>query len=154
MQIGQTAPEFTLATDISGLINLSSLTENMVVLYFYPKDNTPGCTTEAIGFSEFKKEFDALGVKIIGVSKDSPRKHDNFKKKHQLKITLASDEEGDTIERYGVWVEKKLYGRVYMGIERATFLIDQNGKIAHIWRKVKVKDHAQDVLDTIRQLRQ
>ncbi len=150
MNIGQTAPDFTLATDSSGLVSLSSLRGNMVVLYFYPKDNTPGCTTEAIAFSQLKKDFDAHKVKIIGVSKDSPRKHDNFKAKHQLTITLASDEDGEMIRDYGVWVEKKLYGREYMGIERATFLIDELGKIAHIWRKVKVKNHAQDVLDIVR----
>lgn len=151
MQVGQRAPDFTLPTDSSGLITLSDLRGSMVVLYFYPKDNTPGCTTEAIAFSELKKEFDALGVKIIGVSKDSPRKHDNFKKKHQLSITLASDEDTEMINAYGVWVEKKLYGREYMGIERATFLIDSNGDIAHVWRKVKVKDHALDVLETVQE---
>ncbi len=150
MDIGYTAPDFTLATDSSGLVSLSSLRGTMVVLYFYPKDNTPGCTNEAIAFSQLKKEFDTHNVKIIGVSKDSPRKHDNFKAKHQLTITLASDEDGGMIRDYGVWVEKKLYGRVYMGIERATFLIDEQGKIIHIWRKVKVKDHAQDVLETVR----
>ncbi|PHR90824.1 MAG: thioredoxin-dependent thiol peroxidase [Robiginitomaculum sp.] len=152
MDIGQIAPDFNLSTDSSGIVTLSNLRENMVVLYFYPKDNTPGCTSEAIAFSELKAEFDALGVKIIGVSKDSPRKHDNFKAKYQLNITLASDEEGETIRDYGVWVEKKLYGRVYMGIERATFLIAADGSIAHVWRKVRVKGHAQDVLDTARSL--
>lgn len=152
MDIGQIAPDFSLSTDSSGIVTLSNLRANMVILYFYPKDNTPGCTNEAIAFSELKAEFDALGVKIIGVSKDSPRKHDNFKAKYQLNITLASDEEGETIRDYGVWVEKKLYGRVYMGIERATFLIAADGTIAHIWRKVRVKGHAKDVLDTVREL--
>jgi len=150
METGQTAPDFTLPTDSSGLVSLSSLRGNMVVLYFYPKDNTPGCTTEAIAFSQLKKDFDAYGVKIIGVSKDSPRKHDNFKQKHQLTITLASDAEDEMISAYGVWVQKKLYGREYMGIERATFLIGADGKIAHAWRKVKVKDHDQDVLETVK----
>ena len=152
MEIGQIAPEFTLPTDSSGLVSLSTLRGNMVVLYFYPKDNTPGCTTEAIAFSQLKKDFDAHGVKIIGVSKDSPRKHDNFKQKHQLTITLASDAEDEMISAYGVWVQKRLYGREYMGIERATFLIDAEGKIAHVWRKVKVKDHAKDVLDTVKSI--
>ncbi len=152
METGQIAPDFTLPTDSSGLVSLSSLRGNMVVLYFYPKDNTPGCTTEAIAFSQLKKDFDAYGVKIIGVSKDSPRKHDNFKQKHQLTITLASDAEDEMISAYGVWVQKKLYGREYMGIERSTFLIDAEGKIEHIWRKVKVKDHAQEVLDTVKSL--
>ena len=152
MEIGQIAPEFTLPTDSSGLVTLSTLRGNMVVLYFYPKDNTPGCTTEAIAFSQLKKDFDAHGVKIIGVSKDSPRKHDNFKQKYQLTITLASDAEDEMISAYGVWVQKKLYGREYMGIERATFLIGADGKIAHVWRKVKVKDHAQDVLDTVKSI--
>ncbi|PHR61968.1 MAG: thioredoxin-dependent thiol peroxidase [Robiginitomaculum sp.] len=153
MEIGQKAPSFSLLTDSSGLISMSDLSGSMFVLYFYPKDNTPGCTTEAIGFSQLKKDFDALGVKIIGVSKDSPRKHDNFKAKHQLTITLGSDEEAETIAAYGVWVQKKLYGREYMGIERTTFLIGEDGNIAHIWRKVRVKEHAQDVLDTVRALK-
>lgn len=152
MDIGQSAADFTLPTDSSGLVTLSALRGNMVVLYFYPKDNTPGCTTEAIDFSTLKKGFDALGVKIIGVSKDSPRKHDNFKRKHQLSITLASDEDGEMLPDYGVWIEKKLYGRVYMGIERSTFLIAADGTIAHIWRKVRVKGHAQDVLEKAREL--
>lgn len=152
MDIGHTAPDFTLPTDSSGLVTLSALRGNMVVLYFYPKDNTPGCTTEAIDFSALKKDFDALGIKIIGVSKDTPRKHDNFKKKHQLSITLASDEDGEMLPDYGVWVEKKLYGREYMGIERVTYLIDADGKIAHVWRKVRVKAHAQAVLDKAREL--
>lgn len=150
MNVGQIAPDFTLPTDSSGLVSLSTYKGRYVVVYFYPKDNTPGCTTEAIDFSALKSEFDALDTTIIGVSKDSPRKHDNFKAKHNLTIILASDEEEEMIPNYGVWVQKKLYGREYMGIERASFLINPEGEIAHVWRKVKVKEHAQDVLDTLK----
>ena len=147
MDIGDKARPFTLPTDGGGEISLSDLKGNMAVLYFYPKDNTPGCTTEAIAFSALKKEFDSLGVKIVGVSKDSVRKHDNFKAKHDLNIILASDETGQMIEDYGVWVLKKLYGREYMGIERATYLLDKSGKVLQAWRKVRVKGHAEAVLD-------
>jgi len=147
MEIGQSAPDFTLPTNGDGEIKLSDLHGNMVVLYFYPKDMTPGCTTEAIAFSTLKKDFDALGVKIIGVSKDKPARHDKFIAKHDLSITLASDESGAMLEDYGVWVLKKLYGREYMGIERATFLIDKDGKFVQIWRKVRVKNHAEAVLE-------
>ncbi len=147
MEIGQIAPDFTLPTDGEGEITLSNLHTNMVVLFFYPKDMTPGCTTEAIGFSTLKKDFDALGVKIIGISKDSVARHDKFIAKHDLKITLAADEEGKVCEAYGVWVLKKLYGREYMGIERSTFLIGTDGKIAQIWRKVRVKGHVEAVLE-------
>ena len=145
MDIGQTAPDFTLPkdrmTDGPNEIALSSLRGNMVVLFFYPKDMTPGCTTEAIAFTSMKKDFDALGVKIIGISKDSVARHDKFIAKHDLKNPLAADEDGKVCEAYGVWVLKKLYGREYMGIERSTFLIDADGKIAQIWRKVRVKGH-------------
>ena len=147
MDIGDKAPSFTLPIDGGGEISLSDLKGGMAVLYFYPKDNTPGCTTEAIAFSTLKKEFDSLGVKIIGISKDSVRKHDNFKAKHDLNIILASDASGQMIEDYGVWVLKKLYGREYMGIERATYLLGGDGKVLQVWRKVRVKGHAEAVLD-------
>ncbi|MEE9271915.1 MAG: thioredoxin-dependent thiol peroxidase [Robiginitomaculum sp.] len=147
LAIGDAAPNFTLPTNGGGEISLANLKGNMVVLYFYPKDNTPGCTTEAIAFSDLKNQFDSLGVTIIGVSKDSVKKHETFITKQNLKIILGSDPEGIVIEKYGVWVLKKNYGREYMGIERSTYLIDTRGKIAHIWPKVRVKNHAQTVLD-------
>jgi len=146
LHIAEQAPDFTLPTDGGGEISLSSLRGNMVVLYFYPKDMTPGCTTQAISFSALKKDFAALGAIIIGMSKDTTNRHDKFIAKHDLNITLASDVDGKTSETYGVWVLKKLYGREYMGIERSTFLIGADGKILNIWRKVRVKDHAEAVL--------
>ena len=123
-----------------------------IVLYFYPKDNTPGCTTEAKDFSTKIKEFNKLKTEIIGISKDSIKTHKNFIKKQDLKILLASDEEGKTLEKFGVWVEKNMYGRKYMGIQRSTFLIDEKLKIIFIWEKVKVKGHVDEVLEKIREL--
>lgn len=152
LETGMTAPDFTLPTDGNGEITLSSLRTNMVVLFFYPKDMTPGCTTEAIAFSSLKKDFDALGAKIIGISKDSVARHDKFIAKHDLNMTLAADEDGKVCEAYGIWVLKKLYGREYMGIERSTFLIGEDGKIAQIWRKVRVKNHAESVLEAAQAL--
>lgn len=150
LEIGKRAPNFSLPTDGGGNISLSDLKGNMVVLYFYPKDDTPGCTKEAIAFTDHKKEFDAYGVKIIGISKDTPQKHDKFKAKHNLDVVLASDEEGSMIDAYGVWVEKNMYGRKYMGIERATYLIGHDGKILNIWRKVRVNGHVEAVLDAVK----
>ena len=141
-----------MSVDGGGQVSLGDLKDKIVVLYFYPKDNTPGCTTEAIGFSQLEREFDAAGARVIGVSKDSVKKHDNFKAKHDLKVTLASDPDGRVVEDWGVWVEKTLYGRKYMGIERATFVINRQGQIARIWRKVKVKGHADEVLEFVRSL--
>lgn len=152
LEIGHTAPAFTLPTDGDGSVTLSELKGSMVVLYFYPKDDTPGCTKESIAFTSLKKEFDALGAKIIGISKDTVKKHDKFKAKHELDVMLASDEEGEMIERYGVWVEKNMYGRKYMGIERATYLIDGKGNIANIWRKVRVNGHAEVVLEAAKKV--
>lgn len=151
---GQTAPEFTMPVDGGGQISLGDLKGKIVVLYFYPKDNTPGCTTEAIDFSQLQGEFDAAGAIVIGVSKDSVKKHDNFKAKHDLKVTLAADIDGQVVEDWGVWVGKKLYGREYMGIERATFVINRQGQIARIWHKVKVKGHATEVLEFVQTLSQ
>ena len=122
------------------------------ILYFYPKDNTPGCTTEAKDFSTKIKEFNKLKTEIIGISKDSIKTHKNFIKKQDLKILLASDEEGKILEKFGVWVEKNMYGRKYMGIQRSTFLIDEKLKIIFIWEKVKVKGHVDEVLEKIREL--
>ncbi|HEX6957299.1 MAG TPA: peroxiredoxin [Ferrovibrio sp.] len=146
LEIGDKAPAFRLPTDGGGKVALSDLKGKIVVLYFYPKDDTSGCTKEAIDFSAAKAKFDKLGAVVIGCSRDSVAAHDKFKTKHKLKVTLAADEAGKTTEAYGVWVEKSLYGRKYMGIERATFLIDRTGKIAGIWRKVKVPGHVEAVL--------
>lgn len=144
---GDLAPEFDLPTDGGGSVTLGSLRGKSVVLYFYPKDDTPGCTTEALDFTAAKSDFGAANTVIIGVSKDTVAKHDKFKAKHELGVMLGSDEDGTVCETYGVWVMKKMYGREYMGIERATFLIDGDGRIREIWRKVKVKGHIAAVLD-------
>ncbi len=143
---GSSAPDFDLPRDGGGKLCLSDLQGKIVVLYFYPKDDTSGCTSEAIDFTRLKKKFDEIGVVIIGISPDSIRKHDKFKTKHALDIILVSDEEKTTLEAYGVWVEKSMYGRKYMGVERSTFLIDTTGKIAEEWRKVSVPRHAEEVL--------
>jgi peroxiredoxin Q/BCP len=150
--VGDTAPGFTLPTDGGETLSLSFPRDKAVVLYFYPKDSTPGCTTEAQGFRDRKDDFAARGVEIVGISKDSVKSHDNFKTKHELTFTLVSDIEGTCCEAYGVWVLKKNYGREYMGIERATFLIDKDGKIAQVWRKVRVKGHVDAVLDAVKDL--
>ncbi len=152
LQIGDTAPDFTLPTDGNGTITLSDLRGDYVVLYFHPKDSTPGCTTESCNFRDAIQDFNTLGARIIGLSKCSVKKHDNFKAKQKLNFPLASDENNDTCERYGTWKEKSLYGKKFMGIERSTFLIDKDGKIAHIWRKVKVKNHVNDVKATLAEL--
>lgn len=143
---GDKAPNFRLATDGGGDISLPKLKGRPFVLYFYPKDDTAGCTKEAAGFSENIKKFDKLGVNLVGVSKDSVASHDRFKTKYGLKLTLASDPDVATAKAYGVWVEKSLYGRKYMGMERATFLIDGKGVVREIWRKVKVAGHVEAVL--------
>jgi peroxiredoxin Q/BCP len=149
---GSRAPAFTLPGDGGQTLSLTAFKGRPVVLYFYPKDDTPGCTKEAIAFSEARDDFAACDAVVIGVSKDSVARHDKFKAKHALSVALASDEAGKVIEKYGVWVEKKLYGRTYMGIERTTFLIDAKGVIRRIWRKVKVKNHAGEVLAALREL--
>jgi len=127
-------------------------TKKYLVLYFYPKDNTPGCTTEAIDFTAQKDTFQALNAEIIGVSRDSIKKHDNFIAKKELGIILGADLEGKVTEDYGVWVEKNMYGKTYMGIQRATFLISPDGKIAEVWPKVRVKGHVEEVLNKLRDL--
>lgn len=149
---GDTAPDFSLPGDSGQTVVLSELKGQKVVLFFYPKDNTPGCTKEAIGFSENLDAFKAIGTKIIGMSPDSATKHDKFKAKHDLTVTLAADEEKTTLEAYGVWVEKSMYGKKYMGVERSTFLINEDGKIIKIWRKVKVPGHVEAVLETLKAL--
>jgi len=150
LDVGAEAPDFTLPTDGDSSFSLKDMKGQKVVLYFYPKDDTPGCTKEAIGFSEHKADFERAGAVIVGVSPDSPGKHDKFKAKHDLTITLAADEDKALCEAYGVWVEKSMYGRTYMGVERATFLIDETGCIANVWRKVKVKGHVEAVLDAVK----
>jgi len=133
-------------------VSLADYKGRPVVLYFYPRDDTPGCTKEAIGFTERAEEFTATGATVLGVSKDTVAKHEKFVIKHSLGIVLLSDAESDVCERYGVWVEKNMYGRTSMGIERATFLIDGEGKVAQVWRKVKVPGHVDAVLDAVRAL--
>lgn len=148
---GTPAPAFDLATDAGGRISLAGL-QGPVVLYFYPKADTPGCTTEGQDFSALIDDFGKAGATVIGVSKDTVKKLDRFKAKHDLKVVLGSDEDGAACEAYGVWGEKTLYGRVYMGIERATFLIGADGIVRRTWRKVSVKGHAAEVLDAVRAL--
>ncbi len=152
LQIGDQAPDFTLATDTKGEVKLSDFKGRNVVVYFYPKDLTSGCTKEAIGFSESLEDFAAANTVIIGISADPVARHEKFRAKHDLTIILGSDEECEIIGVYGVWVEKNMYGRKYMGIERASFLIDNKGKIAQIWRKVRLKGHVEAVLKAAQQL--
>lgn len=149
---GSLAPDFELPADGGASVKLSQLKGKIVVLYFYPKDDTSGCTTEAIDFTRLLPEFEAIGAVVIGMSPDSATKHDKFKAKHDLAVTLVADEDRNALEAYGVWVEKSMYGRKYMGVERSTVLIDSTGKIARIWRKVKVKGHADEVLEAAREL--
>ena len=149
---GSKAPDFDLPTD-TGRVSLAALKGKTVVLFFYPKDDTPGCTTESIGFSQAKAEFEKAGAVVIGASKDTAAKHGKFRAKHGLTVELGSDADSDVIERYGAWQEKSLYGRKYMGIDRSTFLIDGDGVIQHVWRKVKVAGHVEDVLAAARALR-
>jgi peroxiredoxin Q/BCP len=149
---GDKAPKFKLATDGGGSVSTADLKGRPFVLYFYPKDDTTGCTKEAIGFSENRRKFEAQGVAIIGVSKDTAASHDKFKAKYKLKHVLASDPETLTAQAYGVWGEKTLYGRKYMGMERATFLVDGKGVIREIWRRVKVPGHVEAVLATAKTL--
>jgi peroxiredoxin Q/BCP len=144
--IGAIAPDFTLPRDGGTSLTLSALRPGKVVLYFYPKDDTPGCTLEAQDFTARLADFAAAGTTVIGVSKDSVKAHDKFCKKHGLGIVLVSDEAGNTCEDYGTWVEKSMYGKTYMGVERTTFLIDGTGTVAQVWNKVSVKGHADEVL--------
>ena len=146
---GSKAPAFDMATDGGSRVSLDALKGRKVVLYFYPKADTPGCTTEGQDFSALIADFDRAGATVIGVSRDPMKKLDRFKIKYDLKIILASDEPEDVTLGWGVWVEKKLYGREYMGIERATFLIDGAGVVRRVWRKVSVKGHAAEVLAAV-----
>ena len=149
---GVPAPTFDMAVDGGERVSLAGLKGRSVVLYFYPKADTPGCTNEARDFSALADAFAAAGAVVIGVSRDPVRKLDRFKDKYDLRVVLASDEPGDVTEAFGVWVEKSMYGRTYMGIERATFLIDGAGVVRHVWRKVSVKGHAEEVLTAVQAL--
>lgn len=151
--MGEKAPDFSLPTDGSGEVSLANLKGKNVVLYFYPKDDTPGCTTEAKNFRDKLAEFEAADTMILGVSKDSVVRHDKFKTKYDLNFTLVSDEECKLCEAYGVWKEKSMYGKKYMGIERSTFLIDKAGVIRQEWRKVSVTKHVEDVLKEVKKLK-
>jgi len=152
IEIGDKAPDFTLSTDGNGKVTLSKLRGQKVVLYFYPKDDTTGCTAEACGFRDSFPKFGKTEAAVIGISKDSVASHDKFKKKYELPFTLASDGDGKVCEAYGVWVEKSMYGRKYMGIERATFLIDEKGVVRGVWHKVKVPGHVDAVLTAAKAL--
>ena len=151
-EIADIAPDFTLPRDGGDSVTLSALRGSAVVLFFYPRDDTSGCTKESIGFSEALQEFADAGVQVFGISKDSVKSHDKFVAKHELKTPLLSDETDTVCEAYGVWKEKKMYGKTFMGIERSTFLIDAEGKIARVWRKVKVPGHVEEVLEAARAL--
>lgn len=143
---GDMAPDFSLPLNGGGTVSLSEFAGKPVILYFYPKDDTSGCTTEAVDFSGLTEEFAKLDATVIGVSPDSVKSHDKFAAKHNLSVVLAADEEHKALEAYGVWKEKSMYGKTYMGVERSTFLIDKSGKVAEAWRKVKVPGHAEAVL--------
>ena len=152
LQHGDKAPDFDLPTD-TGRVSLSALKGKNVVLYFYPKDDTAGCTSEALQFSSEVEEFQKLGAVIIGVSKDSVASHAKFRAKHDLTIELAADPMGDIVEAYGAWVEKSMYGRKYMGIDRSTFLIDREGVVREVWRKVKVPGHIKAVMNAAKAIK-
>jgi thioredoxin-dependent peroxiredoxin len=150
LESGDKAPDFTLPTDGGGTVTLSKLKGKKVVLYFYPKDDTSGCTAEACGFRDTFPNFRKIDAAVIGISRDSVASHDKFKKKYELPFTLAADIEGKVTEKYGVWVEKSMYGRKYMGIERATFLVDEKGVVRKVWHKVKVPGHVDEVLAAVK----
>jgi thioredoxin-dependent peroxiredoxin len=149
---GDPAPEFDLPVDGGGSVGSAGLRGKPYVIYFYPKDDTTGCIKEATGFSGVYDRFKALGIEVVGVSKDSVASHDKFKKKHALAFPLASDEEGGVVEAFGSWVEKSMYGKKYMGIDRSTFLVGPDGRIVRAWRNVRVDGHINDVLEAARQL--
>ncbi len=152
LNVGDPAPDFTLPTDSGGTVSLAAFRGKKVIVYFYPKDDTPGCTTEACGFRDALPDFSDADAVVIGISKDSPASHDKFKTKYGLPFLLASDEEGTVVESFGSWVEKLNYGKRYMGIERSTFLIDRDGTVQAIWRKVRVDGHVAKVLEAAKAL--
>jgi thioredoxin-dependent peroxiredoxin len=149
---GDAAPGFKLPRDGGEMVELGQFRGKPVVVYFYPKDDTSGCTLQAVGFSEQIAAFREAGAEVIGISPDSIKSHDKFKKKHELKVLLLADEEKSAIEAYGVWAEKKMYGRSYMGVDRSTFLIGKDGKVKRIWRGVKVPGHVDEVLAAVKAL--
>jgi len=152
LQAGDKAPDFDLPTD-TGRVSLAGLKGKKIILYFYPKDDTSGCTSQALQFSSEVEEFAKMGTVVIGVSKDSTASHAKFRKKHDLTVELAADTTGEIVEAYGAWVEKSMYGRKYMGIDRSTFLIDAEGVVREVWRKVKVPGHIKSVLTAAKALR-
>ncbi|WP_342362698.1 peroxiredoxin [Terrarubrum flagellatum] len=147
--VGDKAPDFELPRDGGGSVSLADFRGRKLVLYFYPKDDTPACTEEAIAFNRLRAAFRKAGAELLGVSADSPKKHDRFKKKHDLSLPLASDETTEMLQRYGLWVEKSMYGRTFMGIARTTILIGPDGRVVRIWEKVKVEGHAEEVLEAV-----
>ena len=152
VDVGQKAPDFTMPTNGGGNVSLAGLKGKKVVLFFYPKDDTPGCTKEACSFRDSLPDFTGVDAVVIGVSKDSAASHDKFARKYELNFTLASDEKTDVAERYGMWVEKSMYGKRYMGMERSSVLIDGEGVIRAVWRKVKPETHAAEVLAAVKAL--
>jgi thioredoxin-dependent peroxiredoxin len=152
LEPGQIAPNFTLPRDGGGTISLADHAGKPIVLYFYPADDTPSCTKEAQSFSDLIADFTAAGAVVLGVSPDPVRKHDKFRDKYGLKVVLLADDGNQVIESYGLWIEKSMYGKTYMGVERATFLIGADGRIVQIWHNVRVKDHAEQVLAAVRAL--
>ena len=145
LEVGNPAPDFSMPADGGKTVSLSDFKGRKLVMYFYPKDDTPGCTTESCGFRDQIKEFNKLNIGIVGISRDSVKSHDKFREKYDLNFPLGSDEDGKVCEAYGVWKEKSMMGKKYMGIERSTFLIDEQGKIARIWNNVKVNGHIDEV---------
>jgi peroxiredoxin Q/BCP len=152
LEAGSSAPRFTLPRDGGGKVSLDHFRGRKLVLYFYPRADTPGCTKEAIAFSQLEPEFAKANTAILGVSADAVKAQDAFKRKYDLSIALGADERHDVLESYGVWAEKSMYGKTFMGVSRATFLIDANGRIARVWPKVKVEGHAEEVLAAARAL--
>jgi thioredoxin-dependent peroxiredoxin len=151
--VGDRAPDFSLPADGGGKVSIKDLRGKTVVLYFYPRDDTPGCTAEACAFRDSLPDFSKVKAQVAGISRDSVASHDKFKKKFKLPFPLVSDEDGKVTEAYGAWVEKSMYGKKYMGIERATFLIDAKGVVRNVWRKVKVPGHAEEVLKAAEELK-
>jgi peroxiredoxin Q/BCP len=152
VEIGDRVPDFSLPRDGGGVVAPADYRGRKLVLYFYPKDDTPGCTTEALEFTARLPEFEAAGTAVLAISKDSVKSHDRFRDKHGLSVPLLSDESGAVVEKFGLWGEKKMYGRTFMGVERATYLVDADGFVRRVWRSVKVSGHVEEVLEAARAL--